>query len=174
MRRSAVLVLNASFEYLNVTSLERAVKLLYKGKAEIVEAIEGRECGSVRFRIRLPSIIRLLYQIRRPYRQVPLTRKNILLRDRHECQYCGRPGDTVDHVVPRSRGGPNTWENCVCACAACNRRKDDRRPEEANMTLARRPRKPTHIPWFVIRQDAAREGWARYLFWNLSIEHAPG
>lgn len=173
MRRGAVLVLNSSFEYLNVTSLERAVKLLYKGKAEIVEALEGREFGTVAFRIRLPSIIRMLYYIRRPYKEVPLTRKNVLLRDRHVCQYCGRPGDTVDHVHPRSRGGPNTWENCVCACAPCNRRKNDRRPDEANMKLLRRPRKPTHIPWLLIRQDAAREGWARYLYWNLSIEEVP-
>ena len=173
MLREAVLVLNASYEYLNVTSIKRAVKLLYKGKAELVEAVEGREIGNTVFRMRLPSIIRMLYMIRRPFKEVPLTRKNVLLRDRHVCQYCGRPGDTVDHVRPRSRGGADSWENCVCACAPCNRRKNNRTPEEAGMKLRRKPRRPASIPWILVKQDAAREGWARYLLWNVSIEALP-
>jgi 5-methylcytosine-specific restriction endonuclease McrA len=160
----SVLVLNASYEYLNVTSLERAVTLLFKDKAELVEAVDGLEISSVRVRMRLPSVIRMRYYIQRPYKEVPLTRKNVLLRDRHTCQYCGRPGDTVDHVRPRSRGGPHTWENCVCACAECNRRKNDRTPEEARMALRRKPRRPLHLPWLLISDDKSRQGWARYLY----------
>jgi 5-methylcytosine-specific restriction endonuclease McrA len=170
---SQVLVLNASYEYLNVTSLKRAVKLVYKGKAEVVEAVGDRQLKARTLRIPLPSIIRMLYFIHRPFKEVPLTRKNILLRDRHVCQYCGKQGDTVDHVIPRSRGGRDSWENCVCACAFCNRRKNNRTPDEANMDLLRKPRKPSHIPWLLIKQDASREGWARFLFWNISIEEAP-
>ncbi|HEY4001323.1 MAG TPA: HNH endonuclease [Candidatus Xenobia bacterium] len=165
-----VLVLNVSYEFLNIATLERAVKLIYKGKAEIVEAMADKELGSSTFRIKMPSIIRMLYYIVRPFRELPLTKKNILLRDNHRCQYCGRPGDTIDHVLPRSRNGPSTWENCVCACSMCNTRKNSRTPDEANMKLARKPRRPTSIPWILIKRDAQKEGWARYLFWNLSIE----
>lgn len=170
----AVLVLNASYEFLNVTSLKRAVKLIYKRKAEVVESVDNRAVTSRHVRLPLPSIIRMLYFIHRPFKEVPLTRKNVLLRDRHICQYCGKPGDTVDHVRPRSRKGPDSWENCVCACALCNRRKNNRTPDEANMALMRKPRKPSHIPWLLIKQDASREGWARFLFWNISIEEVPG
>lgn len=166
MRRLSgnVLVLNASYEYLNVTSIRRAMKLLYKKKAELVEAVKGRQIASTRTRFNLPSIIRMVYYIRRPFKEVPLTRKNILVRDRHMCQYCGRPGNTVDHVKPRSRGGVDSWLNCVCACADCNRRKNNRTPAEAAMELVRTPRKPSGIPWLRIRQDESRKGWARYLF----------
>ncbi|MGE0493812.1 MAG: HNH endonuclease [Vulcanimicrobiota bacterium] len=162
---SSVLVLNASYEYLNVTSLQRAVKLLYKEKAELVETVQGQVIGSVRRQFGMPSIIRMLYYIRRPFKEVPLTRKNILVRDQHVCQYCGRNGDTVDHVRPRSRGGPNTWTNCVCACAECNRKKNNRTPDEAGMRLARKPRKPSHLPWVRMKQSSAHHSWARYLFW---------
>jgi len=165
-----VLVLNASYEFLNVATLERAVKLLYKGKAEVVETVGEREIGSAAYRFRMPSIIRMLYYIMRPHKEVPMTKKNILLRDDHTCQYCGRPGDTIDHVYPRSRGGRSTWENCVCACSHCNTRKNCRTPDEANMHLVRKPRKPAFIPWILVKRDASRVGWAKYLFWNLSIE----
>jgi len=165
-----VLVLNASYEFLNVATLERAVKLIYKGKAEVVESIDGREIGSTRLRIRMPSIIRMLYYIVRPHKDVPMTKKNVLLRDEHTCQYCGRLGDTIDHVLPRSRGGASSWENCVCACSLCNTRKNSRTPDEANMTLVRKPKRPAYIPWIMVKRDASRVGWARYLFWNLSID----
>jgi len=164
--KGSVLVLNASYEYLNVTSIKRAISLIYKKKAEIVEAIEGRVVGGRSVRMGMPSIVRMVYYIRRPFKEVPLTRKNVLLRDRQTCQFCGRSGDTVDHLIPRSRGGPDSWENCVCACANCNRRKNNRTPEEANMRLLRRPKKPAMIPWLMIRRDASRQGWARYLFWE--------
>lgn len=162
----SVLVLNASYEFLNITSIKRAVKLLYKEKAEVVEEVAGKSIGSARTEIGFPSIIRMLYYIKRPFKEVPLTRKNILIRDKHVCQYCGRTGETVDHVVPRSRGGANTWTNCVCACGECNRRKNNRTPSEAKMQLARAPRKPSHLPWLRLRKTTAHRTWARYLFWG--------
>jgi 5-methylcytosine-specific restriction endonuclease McrA len=150
--------------------LERAVKLLYKGKAEVVEAVADRQIGTSSYRMQMPSIIRMLYYIVRPHKEVPMTKKNILLRDDHTCQYCGRSGDTIDHVVPRSRAGQSSWENCVCACSMCNTRKNSRTPDEANMHLLRKPRKPAFIPWILIKRDANKVGWARYLFWNMNIE----
>ena len=164
--RGSVLVLNASYEYLNVTTIRRAISLVIKRKAEIVEAVHGRMIGGTSRRIGLPSVVRMLYYIRRPFKEVPLTRKNVLLRDRHTCQYCGRSGDTVDHVYPRSRGGVDSWENCVCACANCNRRKNNRTPDEAGMKLSARPRKPALIPWLMLKRDSTRQAWARYLFWD--------
>lgn len=166
-----VLVLNASFEFLNVASLERAIKLLYKGKAEVVESNDAKEVGSTTFRIKMPSIIRMLYYIIRPHKVVPLTKKNILLRDNHTCQYCGSEGDTVDHVIPKSRGGRDTWENCVCACGYCNTRKNNRTPDEAQMALERAPKRPAYIPWVLVKRDASKVGWAKYLYWNISIEN---
>lgn len=136
----------------------------------MVETLSEREFGSPGIRMRIPSIIRMLYYIVRPHKDVPMTKKNVLLRDDHTCQYCGRKGDTIDHVMPRSRGGLSTWENCVCACSMCNTRKNSRTPGEANMPLRRKPRRPAHIPWILIQRDASRVGWARYLFWNTSIE----
>ncbi len=164
----SVLVLNASYEYLNVTSLKRAVKLLYKEKAEVVEEVDGRCIRSIYREFGVPSIIRMLYYIKRPFKEVPLTRKNVLARDSHTCQYCGKTGDTVDHIKPRSRGGVDSWTNCVCACAECNRKKNNRTPDEAGMALARRPRKPSHLPWMRMRQgkNSAHKAWARYLFWG--------
>lgn len=161
---ASVLVLNASYEYLNVTTLRRAIKLLYKRKAEIVEAVPGQTVTSVQSRHAFPSVIRMMTYIRRPFRDVPLTRRNILERDGRICQYCGKPGETIDHVMPRSRGGEDSWTNCVCACSSCNRRKNNQTPKEAGMVLHRSPRKPSPIPWLANRRVAARRDWRRYLY----------
>lgn len=173
MSRSYVLILNASYEFLNISTLEKAVKLLYKGKAEVVETSE-KSIGSETKRMKMPSIIRMLYYIVKPHKEVPMTKKNVLLRDDHKCQYCGRRGDTVDHVFPKSRGGKNTWENCVCACMHCNTRKNSRTPEEARMTLMRKPKRPKFIPWLLVKRDAAKVGWNKYLMWNIGIEETIG
>lgn len=170
--KGSVLVLNASYEYLNVTSLRRAIALVVKRKAEIVEAIQGRYIAGIQNRYGLPTVVRMLYYIRRPFKEIPVTRKNIVLRDRHTCQYCGKAGDTVDHVFPRSRGGRDTWENCVCACAECNRLKNDRTPDEARMKLLSKPRKPALIPWLMMKKEPNRLSWARYLFWDDKFETA--
>ncbi|MFA5506212.1 MAG: HNH endonuclease [Vulcanimicrobiota bacterium] len=160
----SVLVLNASYEYLNVTTLRRAIKLLYKDKAEMLETVKGELFCSASRRHDLPSVIRMNYYIRRPFQDVPLSRRNILERDSHICQYCGQYGDTIDHIIPRSRGGGDSWINCVCACGPCNRKKKNMTPEEAAMDLLGEPRRPSAIPWLRNRKVKNRKEWGRYLY----------
>jgi 5-methylcytosine-specific restriction endonuclease McrA len=171
--QSDVLVLNFTYEALNVTSFQRAVKLLFAGKAEAVHNQE-RVLSSTSFEMRMPSIIRMLYYIRRPLQKVALTKKNVLIRDDYTCQYCGMHGErlmTVDHVIPKSRGGPSTWENLVCSCMRCNNRKNNRTPQEANLTLRRKPRQPKYIPWIQIKRNTLPDEWGKFLFlYNVSIE----
>jgi 5-methylcytosine-specific restriction endonuclease McrA len=168
-----VLVLNFTYEALNITTFQRAVKLIFSGKAEVVHGRE-RRLVSPTFEMRMPSIIRMLYYIRRPMQKVALTKKNILLRDNYECQYCGLKGErmmTVDHVHPRSKGGPSTWENLVCACMRCNNRKNNRTPEHANMPLKRKPKAPKYIPWIRVKRNTLPGEWHKFLFlYNVSID----
>lgn len=159
-----VLVLNASYEPLNVTSWQRAVILLIKGKAEQVEHNSRYVCTN----FPLPTVIRLRYYIRVPYKDIPLTRRNILHRDRHSCQYCGYTGDnlTLDHVVPRSRGGGESWENMVTACVCCNVKKGNRTPNEANMGLRCHPRKPHSSLYFEVAKHlrgGLNQEWRKYV-----------
>ena len=132
---SCVLVLNASCEGLHYVSLRRAVALLVAKKAELVEASERRIRGA-RIDLPEPRVIRLLRYVFVPFKADRVTRHKLLRRD-GRCQYCGRAGValTVDHILPRSRGGGTTWENCVTACLPCNQRKDNRTPKEAGMKL---------------------------------------
>src|SRR6202142_1240495 len=138
-----VLVLNASYEPINVCAARRAIVLVLKGIA-MTEEENGHFLHAARLAIRLPSVIRLLEYRRIPHQTRALSRKNILLRDRNTCQFCGEvlaSGDlTLDHVVPRSRGGASTWENLVACCHFCNRRKGNQLPGEASMKLMREPR----------------------------------
>jgi len=141
---SRVLILNASYEPLHVCSVKRAVGLLMHEVAERVEDTE-RVLRSPRSVFPVPSVIRLKRFVRGPIRQrVAFNRKNVFKRDDHHCQYCGRHFSdlTLDHVMPRSRGGPTSWENVVACCKACNARKRDRTPEEARMKLLRPPYAP--------------------------------
>lgn len=170
-----VLVLNFTYEALNITSVRRAVKLLFAGKAEVVHRGDFR-VASPSFAMFMPTIIRMLYYIRRPMQRVALTKKNVLLRDDYECQYCGNRTEslmTVDHVLPKSRGGPSTWENLVCACIRCNNRKNNRTPDDANMPLKRKPRAPKFIPWVQVTRNTLPDEWQKFLFlYNVSIDAA--
>jgi 5-methylcytosine-specific restriction endonuclease McrA len=142
-----VLILNASFEPLHVCSLKRAVALLMQEIAERVEDGD-RVLRSPNAVFPVPSVIRLRRYVKRPHRQrVAFNRKNLFRRDDHTCQYCRlRSNDlTLDHVVPRSRGGPTSWENVVACCRRCNAQKRDRTPEEAQMALTRRPAAPAFL-----------------------------
>src|SRR5438067_12006838 len=134
---SAVLVLNEYYEPLNVCNARRAVVLVDRGKAEVLEHADGRVLHTASQIIQLPSVIRLVYLIRRPRPQRKLTRKELFLRDRYTCQYCGRESRdlTIDHVVPRYKGGRHSWDNLVSACRACNHRKANKTPDEARMRL---------------------------------------
>ena len=165
-----VLVLNASYEPINVCAARRAIVLVLKGVAMMEEA-NGQHLHAARIAINVPSVIRLLEYRRIPHQTRALSRKNILLRDRNTCQYCGKilaAGElTLDHVVPRSRGGSSTWENLVACCHNCNRRKGNMLPQEANMRLTREPRAfnlhtSRHIMRLMGRSDSK---WQKYLFY---------
>ena len=171
-----VLVLNYSFEAMDITRYQRAVQLIFKGKAEIVHSIDREICSGRGFAMPMPSIIRMLYYIKRPKQTVSLSKHSVILRDKSICQYCAKKFPesllTIDHVFPKSRGGPSSWENLVAACTRCNNRKNDRTPKEANMKLLREPKQPRHIPWIRVRAMAKDrpEMWGKFLFWEISIE----
>lgn len=163
----SVLVLNATYEPLSVVSLRRAVVLLLKEKAEIVEAAQA-VLRAQHVVLPVPLVIRLVYYVRVPHLLgPPLSRRTILARDHYTCQYCGaQPGKsrlTVDHVVPRSRGGATKWENVVAACEACNRRKGDHTPEEAGLQLLSRPARPRYIAIVLMAEAKGVEVWDKYL-----------
>lgn len=165
---SQVLVLNATYEPLNVVSVRRAVVLLLKEKAEIVEAA-GAWLRSERQRMPLPLVIRLVYYVRIPrHFSLPLSRRTVLARDGYTCQYCGlQPGKanlTIDHVLPRSRGGETVWENVVAACGPCNRRKGDRTPEEAGMRTPRQRGRPQYLAFALLGGSSAPKAWEKYMF----------
>jgi 5-methylcytosine-specific restriction endonuclease McrA len=162
-----VLVLNRNFEPINVCNTQRAVGLLMVGKAELIENGRGyiRAPASVFPR---PSVIRLAYMIRRPRPKVKLTKREIFRRDDYVCQYCGQPSarPTVDHIIPRFRGGEYSWENLVTACPQCNRRKGGKTLQEVHMLLRRRPTEPQPTAEYLYgRQahDASCAEWRKYL-----------
>ncbi len=158
-----VLVLNASYEPLNITSWRRAVVLLLKEKAEQVEH-NGRVLYSS---FPLPTVIRLRHYVQVPYKEIPLTRRNVLHRDSHTCQYCGSKEDlTIDHVIPRSKGGLDAWENVITACVRCNIRKGNRTPKDAGMPLVTTPRRPHSSLHFEITKHlrgGINEEWRKYV-----------
>jgi 5-methylcytosine-specific restriction endonuclease McrA len=165
-----VLVLNASYEPINICALRRALILILKGVASAEEHANGH-VHSHRQALRMPSVIRLLEYRRIPHQSRALSRKNILMRDRYTCQYCHRvlPSSelTLDHVQPRSRGGETSWENLVACCHPCNNRKGNRTPDEAGMRLLRVPKPYSlhtsrHLMRLMGRSD---EQWKKYLFY---------
>jgi 5-methylcytosine-specific restriction endonuclease McrA len=169
MDEVAVLVLNGSFEPLHFTNARRAITLLLSGKAETVEP-SPRVVRSPSHTFTLPSVIRLMMYIRKPFvERVAFNKKNILRRDHYTCQYCGRRGDrlTVDHVVPRSRGGGTSWTNVVAACLRCNLYKGNRTADEAGMVLVRTPAHPQFLfSVHLLRHPHASfflDAWRKYL-----------
>lgn len=153
---------------MSVCNVKKAIVLLYLGKAELVESYNGKRLHTVSMSMPFPSIVRLGVYIQIPYKKIILSRKNILRRDGHRCQYCGHSDVplTVDHVVPRSRLGEDSWENLVTACVACNNRKGDRTPEEAQMRLLHKPVRPSHLMFIRHFVGTIDEGWKPYLFMN--------
>lgn len=161
--RTHALVLNASMEPLCVVPTRRAIVLVLSAKADLLHAGEG-VFRAERTALPAPSVVRLRRYVHVPYRRrAALSRRGVFLRDDGTCQYCGRTAENVDHVVPRSRGGPHVWENVVAACERCNAHKKDRTPDEANMVLARRPFAPRAAFWLVVAVGTVDPLWQPYI-----------
>ncbi len=146
---SPVLLLNASYEPLRVISWQNAVCMFFLGKVEVIEEYD-HHIRSVSLAIKAPAVVKLVRFFRAGRHAPPLSRANVLARDHFKCQYCSREltskEATLDHVTPRSQGGKTTWENIVCACGTCNRKKGGRTPKEAHMKLLSKPHKPDWLP----------------------------
>jgi len=191
-----VLVLNKMYVAVRVISAKRAFALLVRDAAEIIDVSDGRYANydfeswmevselartfepdrhdwvrTVRFQIAVPRIIRLFGYDRLPSQQVKLNRRNLFARDRNQCQYCGKHFPTselsIDHVQPRSQGGPDTWENLVCACVKCNAKKGGRTPSQARMALTRQPKRPRRNPLISIKL-----GHDKYASWKAFLDEA--
>jgi 5-methylcytosine-specific restriction endonuclease McrA len=163
-----VLVLNATYEPLSVVSIKRAIVLLLKEKAELIESARAR-LRSKNLSLPVPLVIRLVYFVKIPRRiSLPVTRRGVLSRDQYTCQYCGviplRKDLTVDHILPRSRGGRTTWENVTTACKKCNGKKGCRTPAEANMKLFSQPVRPRYIAIAALANAEVRQAWSKYMW----------
>jgi 5-methylcytosine-specific restriction endonuclease McrA len=161
-----VLVLNQSYEPISVCNVQKAMILLFLTKAELVAGNDARSIRSVSRSFVFPSVIRLCRYVHTPAKKIELSRKNVLRRDANRCQYCGttKPPLTVDHIMPKSRGGQDTWENLTCACVRCNVRKGNRTPDEAGIKLLRTPRRPSHVTFIKNIGGDLDERWKPYLF----------
>ena len=187
------LVLNRNWQPVNVSTVARALVLLWNETARVVDPADyqtytwedwarldvrdgERFIQAVRFKLRVPEVVTLTGYDRLPTAAVTFSRRNIFKRDRFTCQYCGaQPGSeelTLDHVTPRAQGGESRWENCVLACLACNKRKADRTPQQAGMKLRKEPVQPTWRPLYAAH-DVRIESWSKFVseaYWNVALE----
>lgn len=158
------LVLNAGYEPLAVVSFKRALVLVLSGKAVVVACDDGNPVRSASGQWERPSVILLSRYVRVPRgRAVPVSRRGVLRRDDQRCAYCDGHASTIDHVVPRSRGGADSWENLVACCLRCNNAKGDRTPQEMGWTLRFVPRPPHGTAWLVRGAERERPQWEEYL-----------
>lgn len=165
MINSPVLVLNQNYEPLNIARVRRALVLVMMGKAETIENGSGviRTSNET---VEIPSVIRLLYLVKRPRHERRLTRREVFRRDQQTCQYCGKETKnlTLDHVLPRHRGGKHVWDNVASACFQCNNRKAGRTPQEAGMKLINKPCAPYSSGYYVsIEYMQRHDGWKKFL-----------
>ena len=162
------LVLNATYEPLCVVSARRAVVLVLSEKAEVLHDSE-EDMRSERLALKVPSVIRLRYFVKVPFRRrSALNRRAVFARDGGRCQYCGAAAESIDHVVPRAKGGTHTWENVVAACRPCNTAKRDRLLSETTMVLRRRPTAPRELTWITVAVGTIPPHWEPYLQTALS------
>jgi len=200
---SSVLLLNRLYMALRVISAKRAITLIYRELAEVISVEDGQYLSydfddwvevsaakaafepdehdwihTVRFQIAVPRVIRLLVYDKLPRVEVKLNRRNLFARDQNRCQYCGRRFPTtdlsIDHLIPRSRGGTTCWENLVCACTRCNVKKGGRTPAEAGMTSIAKPARPRRSPILTIKlSDSRYASWKQFLdfaYWNVELK----
>ena len=165
MVNAPVLVLNQNYEPLNVSRVRRAVVLIMCGKAETLENDSGM-IHTADNAIPIPSVIRLVYMVKRPRPEKKLTRREVFQRDKYTCQYCGSETRelSLDHVIPRHRGGRHIWDNVVSACFRCNNRKAGRTPQEAGMRIIRQPFAPYVDGYYVPYEYVKRyNGWQKFI-----------
>lgn len=166
-----VLVLSSSYQAINICNVKRAVIMLLAGTAQCIEQDTSTCLRSPSFSMPVPEVIRIRRMVHIPYKEVTFCRKNVLLRDNRQCQYCGEvfaeEALTLDHVLPLSRGGRDWWTNVVTACRSCNNRKGNFTPDEANMSLLAPPRSPNSATFLHIARHYGRhrEVWKKYLFY---------
>jgi 5-methylcytosine-specific restriction endonuclease McrA len=172
---SRVLVLDQGYQPHRVVSWQRAVTMLFREVAEVIEEYD-EDIRSVTFVMKMPAVIRLLRKIGRK-RAVKFSRMNVLLRDNWTCQYCGKRFATrklnYDHVLPRKLGGKTTWENIVTSCIPCNDRKGGRTPEQARMQLLKKPVKPRSLPVVAFRIEQGEsipDAWRNFVYWHGALE----
>ena len=159
-----VLVLNQDYSPLMLCSVQRAFLLVYLKKAELISQRKNKALRSINREFPFPSIIRIDKYVSLPYKGVVMTRHNIFRRDNHECQYCGSKSDlTLDHLIPRSKGGKSTWTNLVTACGDCNARKSDFSLEEIGFNLNKRPVKPSYLMFLKNAGMQVTQEWLIYL-----------
>lgn len=173
--QAMTLLLNASYEPLQVISWQRAITLLWSNKVEVVEEHE-EEIHSISFSMKIPSVLRMLLPVRLKRRApVKFTRLNIFTRDGFKCQYCGDKFETedltFDHVVPVAQGGKKTWENITTACVLCNSQKEGRTPQQAGMKLLKKPKQPVWAQVVTVTMGLRKtpDNWASYLYWNVEL-----
>lgn len=165
-----VLVLNATYEPVHICNVRRALIMIFKGLA-VMEEPARFALRSIRTTFPAPSVIRLMHFVHIPYRKKLASKNNILIRDRYVCQYCGKPLKsheiTLDHIVPKSRGGESNWENLATCCPRCNVKKGSQLPEEAGLKLIKDPRNGSsyHFLHLLRHYGSVDERWRKYLFY---------
>lgn len=163
--RENVLVLNQNYQPISICTAERAFVLVFLRKAEMLTNISTQQLVSIDRTFSFPSIIRLYRYVSIPYKRVNLSRYNIFKRDGNQCVYCGsKERLTLDHVVPRSFGGRDSWDNLVTACQACNAEKGNRTPEQAGMDMRHQPFRPSFVMFLSNFNGSVREDWKPYLY----------
>lgn len=165
MTSGQVLMLNQDYQPLSICSLRKSMLLLFLDKAEMIHNNPSRKVRTVSSSYQYPSVIRLKKYAHVPFKRIVLTRKNILKRDRNRCGYCGGHEDlTIDHILPKSRGGEDSWENLVTACNRCNNKKGNRTPDEAGMPLRVVPYRPHNVMFLRNFSTSIADDWKPYLY----------
>jgi len=162
--KNNVLLLNQDYSPISLCNTERAFILVYLNKAELIAEDTSQQLRSVSQSFSSPTIVRLMQYARTPFRHVQLNKYNIFRRDNHTCQYCGSKNQlTLDHIIPKSRGGDSSWLNLITACTSCNNKKGNKTPKEANMKLLTQPHKPSYFLFLKELSGKFIADWEPYL-----------